>query len=651
MPFDPNKPFTVAFDPRQAYRKVSPGLVGEVTGAMATLNRAIPFADELADAAQAGVDILAGRSKPSEAYRKARARSKAASQDFEDRRPVAANLVKGTGLAIQAVPAALVGGAPAAPAVAPAVTSGLRGLMASSARAALPAARAATAAGLGAQVAGYGSEGTLAERQQAANAATLPAMAVGAAIPVGIAAASKGRRVIANAGRSAGRTATRLANRASGGQLLDPQMEATKRLGEALKADGLAPQDIRIALEEWRRSGASSPALLDLAGENTRALLRSAASKPGAARNAAVEYANQVTGDLQGNAIARTRALTPDRRPVSAVADEIAGQREVAAQRMYPAFASERVPVTDELFSAADGGSKWLKEAADLAGLERKGDVADEIAGLIRGDRPDTISAGALDYIRRAMRDAGGEAVRAGRGAMGRALGDRARDMEAALVDVPGFDPARSTYRGFSQQLDALDEGAKVLNQVPDDFAATFAKLPVEQGGIGARQAIEEAIGKPTEGATGTLNRLATSTNAGRNLETLYGADNAAHYRDAIGREIDRLSNARFVSPNTGSQTALREADDALVNLPPMTKAGVAKALFDKLRRGVSLTDAERKALMDLGTTILRSEGDIPAIPTTPQAMRLLSPVQRARLAQALASAEGARRAEPATAE
>jgi hypothetical protein len=82
-----------------------------------------------------------------------------------------------------------------------------------------------------------------------------------------------------------------------------------------------------------------------------------------------------------------------------------------------------------------------------------------------------------------------------------------------------------------------------------------------------------------------------------------------------------------------------------------MSKAGVVKALFDKLRRGVSLTDAERKALLDLGTTIVRSEGDIPVIPTTPQAMRLLSPVQRARLAQALASAEGARRAEPATAE
>ena len=385
---------------------------------------------------------------------------------------------------------------------------------------------------------------------------------------------------------------------------------------------------------------------MDLAGENTRALLRAAASKPGGARNAAVAYANQVTGDLQGNAIARTRALTPDRRPANVVAEALKAERGRAASEMYPAFSAERVPVTDDIAAAADGTAEWMRGAAQLARAERRPEVVAEIEALTQGASLDDVSAGTLDYIRRALRDSSGEAFAGGKGGLGAALRDRSGELDDALMSVPGFDAARSTYRGFSQQLDAIDAGRGVLNEVPDDFAAAFERLPVEQGGIGARQAMEEAIGKPTEGATGTLNRIASSTNTGRNLETLYGPEEAALYRDAIGREVERVGNARFVSPNTGSQTALRATDDALVDLPPMTKAGILKAIVDKVRRGVTLTDQEREALLQLGTTIVRTGEDIPNLPMSQQAERLMTPAQRARIARFLASGQGAAQAE-----
>lgn len=826
----------------RAVEKASPvsrrraGVADDIAGGLATLYRSIPFADEINDGLAAygktGADLMRGHTSvkagddPITAakatfddfkrnYRSAQGVTNAAAADLAERRPAASNLVKGVGLAAQAAPAFFTGGASAAPSATPAVSAGLRGLMGSS-------ARAAVAGGLSAQVGGYGGDGDLAQRAEAANEATLPAMVLGAALPGAIATAGAARRGTAKAIGGGTKTAKRMANKATGGRILDPRTEAAKRLAEALKADGLGPTEIRAGLTEWQRSGASSPALLDLAGENTRALLRAAASKPGGARNAAVAYTDQVVGDLQGNAIARTRALTPDRRPAAKVADDIRGQRRRTAEEMYPRFSSERVPVTDDLVDATDDTGKWLRGARELAAAERKPDVVAEIDRLLndppvarvagnefapldaadeevrdaarryydevlrpqtapsealgrdvgfnrrgrnkmlnfsattdklraspalpdvirrgrvvrteaphkdvspdvvafhvveapislggrrvpmqvlvretrdgafhydqilkdgKGPTPytahtgskaqttvgqgapaenmspgdggvnlpeddGTISAGALDYIRRALRDAGDEAARAGRGGLGKALGDRSRDVESALMDVPGFDEARSTYRGHSQRLDALDEGGRVLNEVPDDFAATFERLPTEEGGIGARQAIEEAVGRPQEGATGVLNRIATSTNTGRNLETLFGPEEAARYRDAIGNEIDRVANARFVSPNSGSQTAPRLQDEGLIDLPPVSKTAIAKALLDKLRRGATLTDGEREALLELGTTIVRSGEDIPRIPTTPQAMRLLSPAQRARLARVLAAYGGAEMAsEPA---
>jgi hypothetical protein len=636
-----------------------PGLADDIGGALATLTRAVPGLDEANDYIYAkgktGADLLTGKAKPRagengvdyvrrvehENLTAARSRSKAAADDFGTRHPIAADLTKGFGMVAPAAAALFTGGATAAPAAeaaAPGLIGQLRSFATSMGKGGLVGA-------LTGDLSGLASEGTLSERAHAGNAAIVPGAALGMATPVAMAAAGAAARGVGRAGARTGSTAARLANRVTGGQLLDPRREAAVRLREAMEKDGLAPADIMRGLSEWNSTGASSPALMDLAGENTRALLRSAASKPGAGRNAAVEYANQVTGDLQSNAIARTRALTADRRPATKVVEGLKKERGAAAREMYPAFAEERVAVTPEVIDATDGTSDWMHGAAQLARAERRPDVLAEIEALTSEHKPgdplpDNISAGALDYMRRALRDRSGKAFTQGEGGLGAALKDRSRELETVLTDVPGFDKARSTYRGFSNQIDAVDAGKGVLNEVPDDFAGHFETLPVEHGGIGGRQALEEAIGRPTEGATGTLNRIASSTNTRRNLSTLYGDEEAGRYADAIGRETERVSNARFVSPNTGSQTQLRDVDDALIDLPPMSKLGIVKAIIDKVRRGVSLTDAERAALVEYGTTRVTGANDIPQLPERSQPLRL-SPEQRARMVAALSSGEG----------
>jgi hypothetical protein len=789
------------FDKRIGLKK--PSIWDEGMGAATTLTRSIPFADEAGDALQAGVDIITGASKPSEAWRKARARSKAYARDFAYRHPTAAELVKGVGLAAQVAPALATSGGTVVPAASSAVAK--RGLMASSARMLKPMADSAVVSGLYAQAGGYGGEGTLDERQKAANAATIPAMVIGAAIPPGVAVASKARRVAVDAARGTGRAAARLANRMTGGEILAPTEEAARRLGEALKADGLGPQEVRQALLEWQRSGASSPALMDLAGENTRALLRSAASKPGAGRNLAVGYANRVTADLQDNAIGRTRALTPDARTLPEIEGDIGRRIEAASTLDEVPAGSGGASVSEALnrrFDAARSGVDEAYNAARAASPEgahlRSEDlpqvaanvreavrdfhpddipsVARELAGLdklstptvrdlyemrqrltgVRMSKPDQAAAAArairaLDAeiqgaVERGAVTGDPEVVGLWRSAIGqrRQMGqqfegddliqrltergqhgegrtnlvapedasnailgrngvtqrqdltrDLARMRDALGADSPewatfqreasqrilgrdagteGFGTAweafarqnpqlaellstpeqRAALEAARQQIggavadrEAVGLGRSVLNASPDRLAADASGLGERQplAQVGAARELEDVIGRPAENATGLLNRLATGTNPGRNLAEIFGPDEAARYRDAIGREIERVGNARFISPNTGSQTAPRAADDALIDLPPMSKIGILKAIVDKVRRGITLTDAEREALLQLGTTIVRTGEDIPNLPASPQAQRLLTPAARARFARLLAAAQGAEQA------
>lgn len=783
--------------------------VGETAfGLGSVFNRSIPFMDEagagLAAAADSVGDVMTGRKRSlAENFKARMAKSREAAKDFERENPTAANLTKGAGLAVQMLPAFMTGGATATPTIASTVP---RGLMGATARALKPAADAAVVSGLSAQLAAYGGDGTLAERAETARRTTVPAMAIGAALPVTIAAASKGRRLATDAGRATGRTVSRLANRASGGKVLDPNQEALKRLGEALKADGLGPQDVRAALAEWQRSGASSPALMDLAGENTRALLRAAAAAPtragqtGAARNTAVRYANRVTADLQDNAIARARALTADARALPQIADDVTGRINAASvvddvpagsggQAVSRALNARFDAAKQGVDSAYDAARAAAPEAAHLRTAEFPqlranvreairdfhpddiSSVAREMEGLdllstptirdlyetrqrltgVRLSKPDQAVAAARAI--RALDDEIAGAVERGavtgddevvglwrnaiaaRRDMGRqfeggdliqrlterefrgggranavapedassvilgrnginARPDLTRDL-TRLRDTLGADSPewqafqresvsrilgrdagsenfgdawqafqrqnpqlaellmgqseRSALTGARQQIadavadrGAVEAGRSVMRASPDQLAADVGALGDRRGlaQVGAAREIEDMIGRPPEGGTGLLNRLSSGTNPSRNLSAIFGDDEAARFQDAIGRELDRVANARFIDPNANSKTA-NVLLDQLAEFPSMSKAAIAKALFDKLRRGVSLTEGERAALMEIGTSLVRSAADVPAIPTTPQAMRLLSPRQRARLAAVLGAGQG----------
>jgi hypothetical protein len=378
-----------------------------------------------------------------------------------------------------------------------------------------------------------------------------------------------------------------------------------------MRADGMDEAVIRATQNEMLRTGVT-PTLLDIVsanggGQNTRALIRGAAMT-GPARNTASQYANQVVGDLQDNAIGLAERLTPNNlQSAPDLRSGLESAVKASDQALYPAFQADQVPtqaIGDAL--TGDTGRSALAAARKIADARRDFNAVQEIDALASG-QADQVSAGTLDLIRRGLRDAGEEAARGANNTLGGGLTGRAADLRDSLLNVPGFKQATEASSGLRGQMDAIDVGAKGLTARPEQFAADVGALPpqaMEPAQVGYRQAIADQIGMPAEGSTGALNKLATSTNQGRNLETAFGAAPAQDFRTGMGNLIDQTNNARFINPNTGSQTAGRAVDQQLVEgipTPKLSILGLLSSAWEKIQRGATLTDQERQALVQMG--------------------------------------------------
>lgn len=482
--------------------------------------------------------------------------------------------------------------------------------------------------------------------------------------------------------------ALRLANRVTGGGVLDTTRVAGQRLAYALRRDGATPEQLQQIMNEWLRVGGTSPTLMDLAaklpsgGETTLGLLRGAAMKGGSARGAATRYADQVGADLQDNAVARTRQLTPGNpQPASAMQQTAAAARKAAAQREYQAPYATQVdaaPVMPALqgatgaraIAAANSDADALRMAQQQAELSRlqqattapaqpapqpaggfsEGSSAADQAGLqakiaaAMGGNPASqsvpVSLGTLDRIKIALREAGDKAARSGDNASATGFGQRAAEIDAHLAQAnPAYAGARDNYAAASARLDALAHGGDILSAPPDEFAQRMAELtqrgrpdvnlpnipaPQPMAQVGARQAITDALGAPREGATGSLNRVSTATNTGRNLGATFGEQPAADFRQSLQNMADQLGVARSMDPGTGSPSAQRLIDAGLAedrNFLP-GKINLIAGLIRKIRQGVTLTDAEREAVVRIGQSGFKP-GELNLQPPSVQAPRL----------------------------
>jgi hypothetical protein len=451
---------------------------------------------------------------------------------------------------------------------------------------------AAVGAGMGA-AAGFGNaSGTPTQRLAPTAQGAVTGAITGAAVPAALAAA---KPVIGAVGDAASNLGTNLGRRVGA---IAPEVTANQQLAKALMADGQTSGSLVQGAQNF--PGASTPTIADIAGENTRAAVRNAATQ-GPARNVAQGYRDGVAANLQENAINLTNNLTPGEvRTPAQLQTALRNQQLAAAGAQYPAFKAIPVPMNQQLASALSGksGGGAIGYAAKLADALRDNDAATELAAISNGTSPDTVSAGALDTIRRGLRDSADKAVQAGDNGIAFGLGGRADDVQGALSTIPEWETANNTFKNYAQQIDAVDHGSTGLTARPPNFAAGIQPMTPEAqaaSGVGYRQALVNALGAPTENAVGALNKIATSTNQGQNLAAQYGQDAADAYRAGLGAEADRMTNANYMAPNSNSATAGRQADAHSFSIH-----GAMDALKGLLN-GPDLTDAERQVMVQGG--------------------------------------------------
>lgn len=228
---------------------------------------------------------------------------------------------------------------------------------------------------------------------------------------------------------------------------------------------------------------------------------------------------------------------------------------------------------------------------------------------------PETVSGATVDRTRIAMRERASKASRAGDNALASGLGMRESVLDNALAGDPRFEPARTGFAQRSRAIDILsgknDARPDAFSTDPADYGTWLKDLTPEQAkanAVAIRQDILDTLGGQRAGTMGSIEQLAQSQYARQNISDALSAagEDAGAYFANLEARLEQLGNARFVSPNTGSRTAVLDEDASrLEGLVDVAKTGVNAAhgrwvtvAADMLRRrGIGKDVAEQMAL------------------------------------------------------
>lgn len=425
-------------------------------------------------------------------------------------------------------------------------------------------------------------------------------------------------------------------NRATGGRIAalngDVDRRALQRLSEAMRADRIDPAQIRTAMNDAMRYGIN-PNLLDIVGPNatrTRNLVVGAAQAPGPGMTAGARYRDEVAGSVQDQAVDQAYRLTPgETRSAVQYRQGLDDTSEGLARTDYAPIYDEQVAITPEVERALSGMTPQMRMAQQESSF-RFPERATEIEGLANPDEVlESVSAGALDRIQRQLGNSGRNATRSLENANPGLAADyyaRQGAVNEALEAVPALAPARATYRGFNLAGEGVDLGQEAIRQSgrsirPADYtdqmgvlerqAADAAAIsgravptPREGAQVGMRDQVVQDLGNMVEGG-GVPSRYFNS-NDSANVRQVMGStfDQPVvdDFQGALGMLNERMRIANFMDSSRGSPTAARLTAGNMADTP-RSISGVVLTLIGKIRRGATLTDADREAIVRLGTT------------------------------------------------
>jgi hypothetical protein len=358
--------------------------------------------------------------------------------------------------------------------------------------------------------------------------------------------------------------------------------KAAQNVSRALRDDGVQPGDVTQKLMDLGPDGM----LMDL-GPNSQSLAGGVASVPGpgqaTVRQAVADRRAGASGRVADD-VARTIGTGPDLDTLKA--SIIKQQSQVAD----PLYAKVRNMVLPDLpaVTAVIGtplGQRAYQKAIELW----KNDF--------KTNAPPELTVGIVDYMKRALDDIAGEAVRAGRGNDARQAGNMTKALTSSVDRVvPEYKLARDAFAGPAQVLDAIDSGSTVFSREmsPGQLKTALSGMSQsERDGFlqGAQAQVEAMMGNAVNDVAALRNTFKKGYNEAK-LRYMLGDDIADDLLKSIDRELTFGNTSNIVSSN--SETARRQAVQGIVN-PDLGQApristtitGLIVSAFDKARGAI----------------------------------------------------------------
>ena len=423
------------------------------------------------------------------------------------------------------------------------------------------------------------------------------------------------------------------------------------RLAQSAEGGGLTAEQAIAELEQAR--GAGKPlALADVGGQNVQGLLGVAARTPGAGKEQITDFLRErskgtsagVMNDIDAN-LAAGQSNYVTEQALSEAQSKAARPLYEAARDANPAMRSDDISAILNTPSGKDALAAAKKKMAD-----------DRVpAGP---EPPDgSYSLQTLDYVKRALDDRAGAAVRSGEKNDARIFSGLSSDLRTAMdaadaSAAPGkpglYQQARRAFSGPEASKAALEEGRLFEGKDPQQIADEMSKMTDADKDfyrLGVANRLKDKAGKSST-LPGLLRSLETDVRLNDQLRPIFrDQESLTKFLKATGYERSMRETEHAALGN--SATAARLAEDEGAHLDNIVSAGEAArdmahgnviGLAKKAKEVVNWLEARRAPLMyeQIGKILT----DINLAATSPTGIELLkrfpgSATQKALAAQA----------------
>lgn len=342
----------------------------------------------------------------------------------------------------------------------------------------------------------------------------------------------------------------------------------------AFERDGISPQDALAKLNAWRQAGSKPEALLDLGGENVKALAATAANLPGKSRQAAMDLvqmrkdgaSERVGGDV-------ARSISPSTN-YSGTVDDLMATRSREAEPLYKAaFAKEGAwsPRLQEFIDdpiMKDG----LKRGMNMLRLESVAQgkpFNPQTMGVSLNEAGDVTLVGApnmrvLDAAKRGLDDIlekyrDGTTGRLNLTPEGRAIDGFRRSFLTTLDDLnPDYKTARGSFAGHTQSKEAMALGRSILSDDADITAKKIAALDPgdkEFFRAGVAKAIQDKVENTVDGRNVVASFFNKPSLRNKLAAAFDSPEEFKRFEALMKREMDMAATNNLVTPRGNSHT------------------------------------------------------------------------------------------------